>query len=400
MASGISIGIGADTRAFSQGIRSGVLEPLEGVEDALHDVERAGEQVDDGLVDGFRDANRAAGDLKGSLKDVDRAGKIAGDELVAGFRDAQRETRDLEGANKDLADTIRNESRKSSRAVKDIGDEGFGKASESVEEFKSEAISNFSEVASSFSGDITQMAEGVQGLTGGLASALTPGIGIPIAVIGAAAGAFLASWQQAAEDSEERVATMFDDMLESGNSFLSEGLIQQSMADIATDSEKWAESVKIAGEAGVSAQTTLRALSGDQEALNTLLTAENDKHAERIENIQNAGGAMEDIEAQKILENAEHQKTIDKLNTIVKDTDTAAARAAAVRGAFESGNPVLDKQLRKIQDIAAALGGLGDKTIKINADTTGVEGAFRGLEGRNITVNLNGQITKIGQQVW
>lgn len=41
-----------------------------------------------------------------------------------------------------------------------------------------------------------------------------------------------------------------------------------------------------------------------------------------------------------------------------------------------------------------------NKTIKIDADTTGVEGALRGLQGRTISVNVQGQVTRIGNQVW
>lgn len=375
MAKGISIGVGADTRGFQQGIRTGVLKPLEGVEDALQDVGREGEQ--------------------------------AGDDLVQGMRHAQRETERLEDANKDLADTIRREARQAKRAVQDLGDDGFHRASENVEGFKDEAKQNFAEVAASFDGSIQGMADGVQGLTGGLATALTPGIGIPVAILGAAAGAFLAQWQASTEQAEQRVADMYNDMLESGQAFLSEDFIQRELAKIGEGADDAAISFEDAGrqakEFGLSQQTIMRAYAGDQEAINTVIAEAVKQRDAELDRINDAALSSHDrLEAQDEI-NAKYDESINKLRGISKGTQDAASKAAIVASAYATGNANLDKQLGKVRDLAAKIDKLGTgKSIRLDVipDMREFNKQIGLQQGRSVTVNVKGQITKIGNQVW
>lgn len=368
MAKGIEIGIASETRAFKQGVETGMIKPLDKAVDALDDL----------------------GKSKGP------------DQLEEGLKDAQKATEKLGRETKDTAADIEREFRDAYRKSKQASKDGTDSMSENVGEFKNEAVQNFSELASSFKGDMSDMADGVQGLTGGLASSLTPGIGIPVALLGAAAAAFFASWQQAAEDSEERVSSMYQQFLESGAKYLTDEQVNQAMADLADDAGKWGEALQIASDTQLPIQTVLRALVGDQEALTAGVDAENDAHARSIDAINEGALAMEDKAAAIVLENARHEQTIGKLKAIQQDTDTAAAKAAAVSAAFGTGNAVLDQQIAKVQTLAAQLRGISNTpiTIPINADTTGIEGAFAGLRGRSVTVNVEGQITRIGNQVW
>ena len=371
MASGISIGIAADTRAFAQGVRTGVLQPLESVERALEDVGREGEQ--------------------------------AGDDLTDTFKDAQRETKKFEKANEDLADTIAREARRSSKAVRDIGDDGFSSATNNVQEFKNEATQNFSEVASSFDGSIESMADGVQGLTGGLASALTPGIGIPVAILGAAAGAFLASWSASAEETEARIGDMYDDMLESGSAFLSESFVRDAVAELARDTEKFNEALDESERLGVSVQTVLRATVGDQEAINAVVDATNQKRDDELGKLGANKDGVAAIADQQDAVNLKADETIAKYQGISAETQTAADRAAAVAAAFGTGNAVLDEGIRKAQDLRAEIDKLGTgKQIRLDVipNMDAFERAIGLQQGRTINVNVNGQITKIGNQVW
>lgn len=368
MAKGISIGVGADTRPFQQGIKSGVITPLE--------------------------------DTVTALGKVDRASETAGDELIDSMRDAQRATKELADENRELSQVIRDESRKSSRAVRDIGSDGFDRASEDVDEFKKEAVANFSEVASSFNGDITQMADGVQGLTGGLASALTPGIGIPVAILGAAAGAFLAEWQKSAEQSEQRVADMYDDMVESGAEFVSESFIQDQIKKIGEDTGKWADALKLASDSGVSIQTALRAMAGDQDAITAAVDGTNQKREDELGKLDSLDTSTADYADKVDAVNLKADVTIQKLQGIQGETDTAAAKAQAVRAAFETGNTVLDDGIQKLRDMKDGLDKLGPKTIRVDVIPNMAEFERQiGLQqGRTIQMDVNGRITRIGNQ--
>lgn len=368
MAKGIEIGIASETRAFKQGVETGMIKPLENAVEALDDL----------------------GKSKGP------------DQLEAGLKDAQTATGKLQKETKQTAETIEREYRDAYRKSKTASKDGTDKMSENVGEFKNEAISNLSEVASSFKGDLSDMADGVQGLTGGLAASLTPGIGIPVAILGAVAAAFFASWQQAAEDSEERVSSMYQAFLESGSKYLSDEQMSQAISDLADDTGKWQEALQLAQDTQLPIQTVLRALVGDQEALNEGIQAENDAHDRSLTAINENTLAMEDKAAAILVENKRHDDTIGKLKQIQADTDTAATKAAAVTAAFGTGNAALDQQIARVQTLAENIRGLSNipVTMQIRADTTGLDGILARYQGRNITVNNDGQIVKIGQMVW
>lgn len=358
----------ANLVSFIRGTRD-MGDHLEDVADAISDV-----------VEEADKAERAAGDI--------------GDATAKGAREADTALDRLRGGFRQVGDQSRKTARDSKDDFRDMGD--------NVKEFRQEAVQNLSETASSFKGDIQDMADGVQGLTGGLAASLTPGIGIPVAILGAAAAAWLASWTAASEESTERVSTMFQDMLEAGNKFRTDEQISQAITDLADDTDKWNQALAIQRDTGLSIQTVLRAMVGDQDALAAGVAAEQAAHEAKLAALQNGSLAAEDQAAAILLENQRHQDTLGLLQRVQADTDTAAAKAAAVAAAFGTGNAALDLQISKVQTIAAQLRGLSDQpvTVKINADTTGVDGAFRNLQGRTVTVNVNGQITRIGNQVW
>lgn len=358
------------------------IEFLANIVDLIRGNKRAAESIDD-----------VADSLDDVVRDARRAGDMLGDRLDDGARDAGRSVDRLEGSFRDLARTA--------QRTTDTSERGFRDMSENVQGFRDEAVQNFSEVASSFSGDVDDMVGGVQGLTGGLASALTPGIGIPVAVLGAAAGAFLANWQTSTEQSAEHVENMFRHMLESGQSFLTEDFIQTAIADLAADTNQWNLAMERQRDTGVEVGTILRAMVGDAEAIGIVRQAEADKLAEQLELI-NQSADSEQIKADKIdAANLKYSVAVEWLDKIIADTNTAADKAAAVGTAFES--PVARaQQLRdRIAETVRELEKVGQGIdVQIRADTTGVEGALAGLQGRTISVNVAGQITRIGNQVW
>jgi hypothetical protein len=364
MASGISIGIAADTKAASTAIRNGVLEPLEDVEKAL-----------DGI--------------SGDSKD-------AGEDLESAMRGAQRATEDLKDENKELARVIQQEARKSSRAVKDIGDDGFKSASRDIDGFKDEATSNFAEVASSFDGSVDSMLDGVQGLTGGLASALTPGVGIPIAVLGAAAAAFVAHWVASAEETKQTISDMYDDMIESGSSYLSQTFIADRIGELVKsqdDLNRIREESKLIGE---DESTILRANAGDITAVVEALAAatstrdELNAAAERyIEANGRENAAITDqISSVDLL--------IGELSSLAGNQDTAASKANLARDAMNQSAAANDRATGSVEGLNSELGKVpGTTTANVNVNVndaalTRIESRVRALDGRSIAIRVEG----------
>jgi hypothetical protein len=353
------------------------------------------------FIRGTRDMSTHLDQVGESIADVveeaeqaERAGEDIGDGVAKGARDADTSLDRLRRGFQQVQD----ESRRTSRDAR----QDFDRMADNTQEFKNEAVQNLSEVASSFKGDLSDMADGVQGLTGGLASALTPGIGIPVAILGAAAAVFGANWANATEESKERVAGMFQAFLDAGSEYLQADQWNQAITDLAADQDKWNQALKVSEGTGLSVQTILRAMAGDQSALASAIDSETSSHRDRLTTIQNSALSMEDQAAAVLLENQRHQESIGLLKQVQTDTDTAAAKAAAVSAAFGTANTQLDSQVRKIQDLASRLGGLSSKgvTIPIRADTTGLDGILARYQGRTIQMNVHGQITKIGQNVW
>ncbi|KQR43434.1 hypothetical protein ASF87_16725 [Microbacterium sp. Leaf161] len=119
MARAHEIAIAADAKEFDQGIRDGVIKPLEKAEEALEDLADAAD-------DAGRDGSRSIEKLEDALKD------------------AQRESRDLGEKMTDAGD-------KAKRGMKD--------AEEGVKGFKDEAMQSARETAASFDGSFESIAD-------------------------------------------------------------------------------------------------------------------------------------------------------------------------------------------------------------------------------------------------
>lgn len=334
MARAHEVAIGADGRDFERGIRQDVIKPVDDAARALDDL------GDDGTRD--------LGKLEGALKDIAR------------------------------------QAPKTERAVKDVGDKGFKQASESTKAFKEEAVSNFSEVASSFSGDITEMADGVQGLTGGLASSLTPGIGIPIAIVGALAGAFLTSWIEASEDSEQRVEDMFARMQEAGSAFLTESKIKEAIEDLDTD--QLADGLERAKNLSLDQGAVLRAMVGDQRAISGITDELARRRREETESIKDSGESIEDQRTKIDAVNTKYAESTDWLRDIQRDTGKAADKWDAVAAAVDWTSGRINALNGKVQGLSKGI------RIPITIDSGGAEQEFermrRNLQGKGIRVPI------------
>lgn len=248
MAGGFSVSIGSDTRLFEQGVKTGVIEPVEDAQDALKDLANAGTgKLDSSLRDSGRELDKlgragkdAADDVEDGARDAGRAldklgnaGKDAGNDLERGLKDAQSETSKTTADYKEMAEKIRAETAK----IKASSKEDFHGAGGATGEFKEEALSNFSEVTSSFQGDMSSITDLAQGTFGGLASMGGPaslafgGIAVAVGLIGQA----LTTAGEESDEFKEKIADLAQTKL---GELL--GQYEDSGDDLARGLRKWA----------------------------------------------------------------------------------------------------------------------------------------------------------------
>ncbi|SIT73600.1 hypothetical protein SAMN05880545_1245 [Microbacterium sp. RU33B] len=215
----------------------------------------------DGDGDGDALARSAEALAKSDARAADSLDRLAATGATAG--------RQIERDMLALVDTARENERTVDRSAR----EGFKRAAESTAVLKDEAVQNLSEVASSFTGDITQMADGAQGLAAGMATALTPGVGVPLAILGAMAGGLLNATVEAAEARRERVVSMYRSMLDAGAGELDADYINAAVIELGRDTAKLEEARRYAGQARVDEAIALRAMAGDREAISQMYDA-------------------------------------------------------------------------------------------------------------------------------
>lgn len=324
------------------------------------------------FVSEMRKAGASTEDISDALNEVARDGKQAGDKLERSFKDLAREAK------------------KTEKATADVGDKGFKQASESTAAFKDEAIQNFSEVASSFTGDVQQMADGVQGLTGGLASSLTPGVGIPIAIVGALAGAFLNSWIEASEDSEERVNEMFENMRSASQKFLGENQLREAVEGL--DTEKVADGIKRATELSLDQGAVLRAMVGDTQAIAAIQRELNSRRQEELDTVRESGASLEDQATAAEAINSIYATQSDWLRDIQNDTTTAGKKWDAVRKAIEYAGGEVSTLQGQVKGLAK--GTTVPITFTVNEQQLWAAQRRAEAWARNgLKVNVNGTLT-------
>ena len=323
---GINISFVSDVRSFLKGTRD-IEGAMDDVADSLDDVARDSQRMERDVsrdLDGIaREAGQMEQKVTRDLDSVADEGRDAGQKLERSFREAfdvgKRESRD---AGQDIERNTR-------RSFDDAGDR--------VGEFKDEARQNFSEVASSFTGDMDSAVDLVQGTFGGLAGSIAGPVGLALGGLGASAGVFYTLWKENAERVERRVQDMYEDMRESGNAFLSEEFIAQGVADIFGKTEdaviKWENLQKIVEATGATEALVARAYAGDAQARVQLLETVAAKEEE-------VGQRAVDASAGQVQGLIDEQREIQRIREGVEELGQvqgdAAARAEGYREAVSN----------------------------------------------------------------
>ncbi len=326
----IEIGIASETKAFRQGIESGIIDPLEDAEKALQDLAktRGPEQLERDM----RDAQKQTEKLKDETKDTARA------------------------IERDFADSYRSMKRDAEDAG-DAGVDGMHRIKGGAQELQAEIGSNLGEAVSSFRGDISDLGQVGQDTLGGLAA--TVASAGPAGLLGAfalAAGAaglglFTANQEIATEKQEllnESAARFASGYTEGINGALSAAYVFAEINAIATDPERYKEAQDAANDWGVDVRTAMGALAGDATALAT------------------AQGSLDARTREANARLAEQEQAVDGNAGAVYDLDDAVKRGAermeTLNGAMAAGKEQADNAAGALFNYASSAGVATDQT--------------------------------------
>jgi predicted transcriptional regulator len=304
VAKGINIAIGADTRAFADAVKKGLIDPTEEAAEALQDLGKDGGRDLGRLEDGLRDAQNATEKTTDEVEDLKKQLKDVGDEAKRSVGDKTRKATDDAG-----------------EGMKDLKEEGAGTAREVAASFDGSAESiagGFQEVAANaFAGF------GPAGALAGLAAAA--GIGLVTAE--------LTKQQEEAEETKQALIDMYKEAIEEGRNYLSEAQILGAVTDIMFDTEKMERYRKEAEQVGVDVETYVRAQAGSYEDLQLVVGAATEAEAERAEEIRVAGRRTQGSLDQEVV-------AIDKIKTategLIEQHQANAQAADTVAAAREN----------------------------------------------------------------
>lgn len=226
----------------------------------------------------------------------------------------------------------------------------------------------------SFDGSIGSIGQSISGL-----ASLIPGVG---GLIGGALGGIAANmfqeWDKNAKDSAQAVSDMYDDMIQSGNSYLSEALIQGKIKDEINDPKKLDEITRRAELAGVSQQTALRAEAGSVTELKIvregLLRAQNDNIA--------AGDKSASSVANTQLDRAiEHYSGIsEQIKTATKNTELYTSTVGASTESMDNAKGAADRLKEAVTTLP------NSKSITLELDDRDAQRKLREIANTPITV--------------
>jgi hypothetical protein len=319
--------------------------------------------------------------MSDALDDVVRDGERGGEKLERSFRE--------------VADAAKKESREVGEAFDKNATRGFDRAGDAAREFKGEAIQNLGEVASSFDGTVTGIADGFQGLAGGASVALiNMGGGLAIAGAGLAGlglvgGAVLSGIAAKGEAMRESLSTSFQQMVDEGVTAFEELRYQERLAEAFDPGGDVRAKVQATADAlSLPFHVAAEAYAGNQAA---------------IEKFQDAySAALDGIASDSTKTDTAQRQVLDNAVRGVADQIKAVDDA---RDAYERYNDSLltstgltkaGHEARELVDALESVPARTTATVKVDADTTDLDRKI--AQSRTIRVNLEGY-ARSGQRV-
>lgn len=241
----IEIALASETKAFKQGIETGVIKPLE---DAIKQLRELGD------TDG-------ADQLEAQLRDAQKATERLGDETKITAARIEREYRDAYRQMKRSAEDASDESRRS-----------MGKVGERSAEVGQEVRQNLGEgIANAARGDFEALSDTIGDTFGGAVAGIgglgTAALGVAGALgLGAVTAAFQAI-QQEQERAAEAAARWAEAFITAGGDVVGAARTVAEVTSIATDPERYKQAQDNARNWGIDVSTAMRAMAGDATAL-------------------------------------------------------------------------------------------------------------------------------------
>ena len=251
----IEIALASETKAFKQGIETGVIKPLEDAIKKLRDL---------GDTDG-------ADQLEAQLRDAQKATERLGDETKITAAQIERDYRDAYRQMKRSAEDASDESRRS-----------MGKVGERSAEVGQEVRQNLGEgIANAARGDFEALSDTIGDTFGGAVAGIgglgTAALGVAGALgLGAVTAAFQAI-QQEQERAAEAAAHWAEAFINAGGEVVGAAQTVAEVTAIATDPERYKQAQDNARNWGIDVSTAMRAMAGDSTALSIAQEGVNQK---------------------------------------------------------------------------------------------------------------------------
>lgn len=359
-------GFGEEIESGAKGAESAV----EGLGKSLGSEIEAGADKAESAVDGL--GEKIESSLESADEQAETAGKAIGKEIESGAEKAEDSVRTLERKFRDVFDSVGDTTRK---AGDDIGSNirrGTDEASAGMSNFKEEASQTARETAASFDGTADSAVDMVQETLANALGGFGPLGAAAGLALAAAAGAMWNAWQEKTELAKQAVADMYDDMIASGQGFLSAEFINDEIAKIGRGEGSGAikdmdTAMRLAKASGADLSDVLRAVAGDTDAAARVQEALNTRYAELG---PNAGSAMLDV-----------NQLQQALDATANSSDTAAARASAVREAMLATGEAS-------REYAQAVAGIDDAMADFNEALTANGEAWAGNAEQLRTENI------------
>ena len=369
---GYVISVATDSRLFEQGVRMGIIKPVEDADEALTDLGK----------------NKGPDQLSNELKDAQRATDKLGDEARQTAKQMQADYRKTAQEAREANNQSTSDFELSSRQRRIIN-------RQTVEEIGNEAKQNAAETFSSFDGSAQSFVDGIQGTLGGLVSSLGP-IGLAAGAAGALGiGLINGALQNGTENTEQfqqDVSDLTQTLIDAGSRGVV-GLdhVVQVLQKLATGGDTagvtLAKLRDLSDRTGGSYEKLADAYAGNSKALRQMVT-DGEKRVQQLEREGTATDQNNDKQRAAyagLLDQANAQK---ELNSYLGRAADAAEEAAKNEKLYaDAGGPELEAKAVAVQNIGQAYqdaaGDVEDYTSKETGafDTDAYVAAFQKKAG-------------------
>lgn len=374
----LTFSIASDTTAFDNGIRRGVIEPLEDADKALEDLGRTGD--------------RELGDLEDAMSD------------------ARRDTERFEDEIKDVSDELTRVGRAGKRAADDIGD-SFNRSSDRMRkqsaEVGQEIRQNLGEgIANAARGDFEGLSDTIGDTLGGAVAGIGGVATAGIAAAGALGlGAIVGTISTIASDAEklkETVSENFREMAENGIDAW-ESLQSQNQRLTEAYDQHVDEINRIKDLVGLNFETVAAAWAGNKDAVDQVTAA----YAQTKSELRDTMGVSSEA-AQATIRGWDG--IMGPLTNTLEGYDQAKEKAGQLEAQITGGEQAQREEISRtnaasqarweaeaarVDAVSAKVNALtAPKTInvKVNPDTTNLDALERrlnALDNSSVTIRVN-----------